>query len=501
MKGKARKLGILLLLLFFTAGAAVHMTSVDAQAAKNGFVKVDDKTYYYQNGKMYTGWLTLNGKKYYFAQNGVMATGFVKSPAGKYRYFSQSTGVMAEGWVSNSEGKLRYFFKNTGYMAEGWVSNSEGKMRYFFRGNGYMAEGWVTDSNNGYLRYFYNGTGYMAEGWVTSSTTGRIRYFCNGNGYMAVGWVKNSAGNYRYFNKSTGYMETGWITDLYDSSKKYYFDPGTGVAWTGFQKVGSDYYYFSNVGLMYNKGRLDISGNTYYFSPSNGKMLRGWLEEDGKKYYFGSDGIMYRNCTKTISGQSYTFDSQGVATLNKYEITPSGYVKVYENGRYFILQPEFLEHPGVADGSLSDEELLAALVYCEAGDQGSVGMAAVALTILNRAESSDPYYPESLRYVIYQQTQYSPVFDGALERRLENPHGYGYTDCLNAVRQANSIMTKYKTQKIPRVLPGFDMGTKKDFDFLFFMTPGAFNSLGLDWAGCGTYQHNGHVFFTKWVTS
>ncbi len=47
------------------------------------------------------------------------------------------------------------------------------------------------------------------------------------------------------------------------------------------------------------------------------------------------------------------------------------------------MEEEFLEHPGIADGKVSDLDLLAAVCDAEAGDQGVVGMEAVALCVLN----------------------------------------------------------------------------------------------------------------------
>lgn len=59
--------------MFFAAGATVHTTVTDVQAAtKNGFKTEGGKSYYYKNGKKVKGWLTLNRKKYYFnASTGV----------------------------------------------------------------------------------------------------------------------------------------------------------------------------------------------------------------------------------------------------------------------------------------------------------------------------------------------------------------------------------------------------------------------------------------------
>ena len=64
----------------------------------------------------------------------------------------------------------------------------------------------------------------------------------------------------------------------------------------------------------------------------------------------------------------------------------------------------------------SDVALFAALLQCEAG--GYDGMLAVATVVMNRVAS--PRYPNSLRGVIYQSGQFSPTWNGSLNRVLAN---------------------------------------------------------------------------------
>ena len=48
--------GLFLILMFFAAGATVHTTVTDVQAAtKNGFKTEGGKSYYYKNGKKVKG--------------------------------------------------------------------------------------------------------------------------------------------------------------------------------------------------------------------------------------------------------------------------------------------------------------------------------------------------------------------------------------------------------------------------------------------------------------
>ena len=70
--------------------------------------------------------------------------------------------------------------------------------------------------------------------------------------------------------------------------------------------------------------------------------------------------------------------------------------------------------PWVCPISQSDLDLLAAIVYAEAGDQGHYGMRLVCDVILNRVDS--PAWPDTIPGVVYQTNQFSPVFDGGLDR-------------------------------------------------------------------------------------
>lgn len=64
--------------------------------------------------------------------------------------------------------------------------------------------------------------------------------------------------------------------------------------------------------------------------------------------------------------------------------------------------------------SASDEELLAALIFCEAGAEPYEGQVAVGAVVLNRVRSSK--FPNTIREVIYQSGQFGPAVTGKLER-------------------------------------------------------------------------------------
>ena len=62
----------------------------------------------------------------------------------------------------------------------------------------------------------------------------------------------------------------------------------------------------------------------------------------------------------------------------------------------------------------ADLELLACLVYAEAGIEDLHGKRLVVDVVLNRVDSPD--YPDNIRDVIFEKNQFSTVTDGALDR-------------------------------------------------------------------------------------
>ena len=444
------------LLLSVIAVFVLGCFSVSA-ATKTGFVTENGKTYYInKDGSRQKGWLELNGRKY---------------------YFNRTTGVQLKGWAKDSSGKvIRYFTKGAGYMVTGNLKDSKGNIRYFDEKTGLLTRGWRTDAK-GYKYYYYSGSGVMATGWVQDKKLQR-RYFSKANGRMLTGWVENSAGNYRYFH------------------------PTSGILYVGLQKVGEDYYYFSKTtGIRYEKGFGTVGSKKYYFDKKTGKMKTGWLEEDGKKYYFESSGAMVVNDVRAIDGATYKFDENGVASkVDSNYVIDGKYVKVFDakNNKWYYMEKEFLEHPGIADGTVSDLDLLAAVCDAEAGDQGLVGMEAVALCVLNCTVDKYKEFPSQIRYVVYQgkPNQYAVVIDGALIKRLKGQFE-DRTNAYAAAKAAMAMFNDYINKGTDRTLPGFK---KKDFDYKFFMTPQAFWAQNLNFSKLDYEQYKGHMFFVDWIS-
>ena len=61
----------------------------------------------------------------------------------------------------------------------------------------------------------------------------------------------------------------------------------------------------------------------------------------------------------------------------------------------------------------ADKELLASLIFCEAGNQPYEGQVAVGAVVMNRVKSSS--YPDTISDVIYQSGQFTPAMTGWLD--------------------------------------------------------------------------------------
>lgn len=82
----------------------------------------------------------------------------------------------------------------------------------------------------------------------------------------------------------------------------------------------------------------------------------------------------------------------------------------------------------------ANQELMASIIYCEAGNQPYEGQVAVGAVIMNRVKSGN--YPDSIEAVIYQSGQFGPAATGWLNR-VRSSKGYSQTALQAAVDALN----------------------------------------------------------------
>ena len=92
------------------------------------------------------------------------------------------------------------------------------------------------------------------------------------------------------------------------------------------------------------------------------------------------------------------------------------------------------EAEAAAAQQAAEKELLASLIFCEAGNQPYEGQVAVGAVIMNRVKSGS--YPNSIEEVIYQSGQFGPAATGWLNR-VRSSKGYSQTALQAAVDALN----------------------------------------------------------------
>lgn len=101
-----------------------------------------------------------------------------------------------------------------------------------------------------------------------------------------------------------------------------------------------------------------------------------------------------------------------LARIDRHEITD------------MMAREEWVKPFPVSQGEL---DLLAAIVYAEAGDQGYYGMQLVCDVILNRIDHG---FGNSISEVVYSPGQFSPVTDGGLDRAWGRVTQECYDACI-----------------------------------------------------------------------
>lgn len=110
----------------------------------------------------------------------------------------------------------------------------------------------------------------------------------------------------------------------------------------------------------------------------------------------------------------------------------------------------------------ADLRLMASIINCEAGGESFQGKMAVGIVVMNRVSSKA--FPNTVRKVIYQRGQFSPVRNGILNKRLRQydagkTNNSQWKECIKAAKQAlngqNYIMYR---------------GNKKNFESFHFFS-------------------------------
>lgn len=472
------------------------------------WIKSGSRWWYAHDDGTYTrsAWEQIHGTWYYFDASGWMATGWIYTGGNWYYLGGANDGAMKTGWQ---------------YVKNAWY--------YMYDAGNMAVNTWIGD-------YYVNASGAWEPGkakpqpqWLRS---GSLWWYRHSDGSYTTNAWEFINGNWYYFDTS-GWMTTGWI---YIEGKWYYMGASNdGAMKRGWQCVNNQWYF------MYDSGDMAVSTwvGSYYVSASGAwdpnYQPAAWIQAgDGRWWYRHEDGSYTTNNWECIDGKYYYFDASGWMLTNQW-IGATGVGGSYvngsgerlENGSYSIdgLYYTFdinglcvsgdsryvmavdpvtgksykVEHQYATDPQVSEDDLLAAAVYAEAGNQQMPGMTGVALVMLNRMQSDE--YPGSAACVIYQANQFQVARDGALTRWLNNINSATLNDAKTAVQTAKNIMAAYKNNGTPRTVNGLTMPEgKTDFNYLGFMTPAAFAQCNLDPVATEAFIYSNTEFYTRWIT-
>lgn len=85
--------------------------------------------------------------------------------------------------------------------------------------------------------------------------------------------------------------------------------------------------------------------------------------------------------------------------------------------------------------------LLSSIIYCEAQSESYNGKLAVGIVVMNRVKSSR--YPDTIKGVIYQKYQFSPVTNGTLKKALAEYDKGNFTSTLEkgCIKAAKAVLS------------------------------------------------------------
>ena len=116
-------------------------------------------------------------------------------------------------------------------------------------------------------------------------------------------------------------------------------------------------------------------------------------------------------------------------TKEAAEAAQAAYLKKVEEERRAaeeakrLAEEKAAREAAAAAQAAQEKELLAALIFCEAGNQPYEGQVAVGAVVMNRVRSGS--FPNTITDVIYQSGQFTPAMTGWLDSVLASD---GYTD-------------------------------------------------------------------------
>lgn len=183
-------------------------------SSKNeGWKEEKDGTYYYENGKLVTGFKEIEAKTYYFNNEGKMVTGFNDINSKTY-YFDQKGVMKKASWFE--ETRKRYYAYADGVIAKGWLP-IESDWYYMHPTDGHLMKDWVRDGNDWYFMGPEDGK-LWRQHWAPDNSGNW--YYVDLDGKMIYNtWIPSHSGYWYYIGSdgkmvSNAMVEGCWINSL-----------------------------------------------------------------------------------------------------------------------------------------------------------------------------------------------------------------------------------------------------------------------------------------------
>jgi hypothetical protein len=290
----------------------------------SGLITVGGKTYYAINGKLRTGWISIENQWYFFNDNFEGADGLQAADNGIKYIFKD--GLMTTGsWVTNSKG-TRYWYGPGYYCDTSTVGEScrpyeiDGKT-YLFSRQGYMQTGIVP-----YLYAFNGGDGKNVVYYYDCGTTGEAVLLTGPyKDHFYYEGVRQTA--YKLFEVNGTYY---YVSDGHRIAKNVTLYLNKVLAGTG---LPAGQYTFDADGKMIipetpdtppAEAKNGVVGDYFYLNDV--KQTAYQLIQYEGYYYYVSDGHkVVKNATvymnKVLAGTGlaagrYTFDAEGRMILD-----------------------------------------------------------------------------------------------------------------------------------------------------------------------------------------
>ena len=224
-------------------------------------------------------------------------------------------------------------------------------------------------------------------------------------------------------SSDSGSYDSSYSDTSYDDGSSY-SDSYSGSSYDTSYDDGSSYGSYDG-GSSYSDNSYDTSYGSYDDGSSYTDSSSDTSYDDGSSYDSSSDtsyddGSSYDTSYDSSSDTSYDDGSSYDTSYDSSSDTS------YDDGSsYDSSSDTSYDDSSSSDttdtstsASSSDRELLAGLIYCEAGNQSWDGKVAVGAVVLNRVASSS--FASTIKGVIYESGQFSPAGSGWLDSVIAN---------------------------------------------------------------------------------